>query len=120
MRRRDFVRASLSFAGGLLGCANRAAAPSASGTVTVTGKVLHVHDESEVDGPIVLMIESPPGETIDLHFGSVFTRPAPNAARRSTFEVVRRAKVGDIVRARGKRTRDREIWLEELEILDRD
>ena len=120
MRRRAFVAVVLSLAAAAPACADHAAAPTASGTVTVTGKVLHIADDSEVDGPIVLMIESPPGESVDLHFGSVFTSPSPDAARRATFAVVRRTKVGDIVRARGTRTRKGEIWLEHLEILDQD
>src|SRR5262245_11750383 len=70
--------------------------------VTVAGTVLHVHDDSAVDGPIVLMIESAPGKTVDLHMGSVFISPSPDARRRETFALVRRTQVGDRVRAHGR------------------
>ncbi len=66
------------------------------------------------------MIESPPGQTVDLHFGSIFTQPSPNAARRATFATIQRTRVGDRVRAHGSRIDAGLIWLERLENLDRD
>jgi hypothetical protein len=69
--------------------------------LVLEGKVLHIHDESDVDGPIVIMIEASPGNTADLFFGSMFTRPPPDSSRRATFAAIRHTRVGDRVRARG-------------------
>jgi hypothetical protein len=52
-------------------------------------------------------------------FGSVFTSPSPNPARKATREVLRRARVGDLVRATGSRMDGGQVWLERLENLSR-
>ena len=107
-------------AASLPSCSTRQSQATAAGQIELTGKVLHIQDDSEVDGPIVLMIESEPGKTTDLYFGSVFTRPSPDARRRAIFERVRRVRVGDRVLAQGSPMDGGQIWIEQLENLDRD
>jgi hypothetical protein len=109
----------LSLAVTLGACSNPPAESADPASSTVTGTVRYIGDASQLDGPIVIMIESPPGDTVDLHFGSMFTKPAPNAARQATFATIQRTRVGDRVRAYGSRIDAGLIWLERLENLDR-
>jgi hypothetical protein len=101
-------------------CSQRPADEATRDDVALTGRVLHVDDASEVDGPIVLTIESPPDHSVELYWGSMFTSPSPDASRRATFALVRRARVGDRVRVHGTWTDAGQLWLDRLENLGRD
>ena len=103
----------------LVSCTGHPAAPSDADTTTFSGKVVRVDDTSELDGPVVITIESATGETIELYFPSMWTKPSPDAERKATFRVVRSTKVGDAVRARGVRTDAGQVWLQQLENLRR-
>ena len=106
-------------AASLPSCSTRQSQATAAGQIELTGKVLHIQDDSEVDGPIVLMIESEPGKTPTSTLAP-FSRGRRPMRAGVRFERVRRVRVGDRVLARGPPMDGGQIWIEQLENLDRD
>lgn len=96
-------------------CAARSeGAPAGRGRVTLVGAVHQIDDETEVDGPVRLVIIDPDGHPRKLFFGSLFTRPEPSEQRKAAYRAIASARAGDCVQARGTTMPDGQLWVEEL------
>jgi hypothetical protein len=94
-------------------CAVRSdAAPAVHGRVTLVGAVHQIDDETEVDGPVRLVIIGPDGHPRKLFFGSLFSRPEPSEQRKATYRAIASARPGDCVRARGTTMPDGQVAVE--------
>jgi hypothetical protein len=103
----------------LLGCGggnDAPVSPNPGSDVVVTGRVTEVQDMVPVDGGATITVATLGGGTEHLLFPSLHTEPPPSQQTINLYDVVRRAEVGDLIRAEGKRTADG-IALEALVIL---
>jgi hypothetical protein len=93
----------------LLGCGggnDGPVSPNPGGSVVVTGRVTEVHDMVPVDGGATITVATQGGGTENLLFPSLYTDPPPSQQTIDLYDVVRRVKSGDWIRAEGKRTAD--------------
>lgn len=98
-----------------LGCVTREA-PVSPGTVTVTGVLTAIQDNRPADGPAVLTLEVRPKafETVDVPSGFGATTPEMIEAIRQMSEVLMQVRIGDRLRAVGRRNPDGTIQAEAL------
>jgi len=101
-----------------LGCQSKEVvdAPAADGSVTVTGKLVSVKDDRPADGGVDLTVETSNGKRETLRVGSSFIA-GPRDAILALHQVVDAAKVGDRLKASGKRDESGAITVEHLEIV---
>lgn len=96
-------------------CAARSEdATAGHGRVTLIGAVHQIDDETEVDGPVRLVIIDPNGHPRKLFFGSLFTRPEPSELRKATYRTIASSRTGDCVQARGTTMPDGQLAIEDF------
>ena len=88
----------------------------ATGEVTVTGRLLEVKDDRPADGGIDLTVETEGGTREILRVGSAFIA-GPREPVLALHQVVDAAKVGDRLKATGRRDEGGALIVERLEIV---
>ena len=93
--------------------------PAAESTtrLSVVGAVHQFDDETEVDGPVRLVIIDPDGRPRKLFFGSLFTRPGPSEQRKATYRAIASSRTGDCVQASGIAMPDGQLAVEDYVVL---
>lgn len=78
------------------------------------GAVHQIDDETQVDGPVRLVVIDPNGRPQKLFFGSLFTRPGPSEQRKATYRAIASSRTGDCVQARGITMPDGQLAVEDF------
>ena len=100
------------------GCGRDSGTPSsASGQVTVVGKVTRIEDNVPADGGVTIEVAQENGGSETLYFGSLFTVPRPTEERTQLYEKIRQVETGDRIRAKGTRRAEGGIALEDIAVL---
>ena len=68
------------------------------------GEVAEVQDQVPVDGGVTIAVTTQSGGTERLLFPSLHTPSPPSQQALSLYDLLRRVKVGDFIRAEGRRT----------------
>ena len=89
----------------------------ANDSVTVSGRLLAVKDDRPADGGVDLTVETENGAQEILRVGSAFIA-GPREPVLALHQVVDAAKVGDRLRASGKRDASGALIVERLEIVN--
>jgi hypothetical protein len=108
----------------VLGCAKAdrpttsdTAVPQATGSeTTITGQLVSLNDMRPVDGGVDLTVQTEAGKQEILRVGSAFIA-GPREHVLALHQVVDAAKVGDRLRASGKRDESGALTVERLEIV---
>ena len=99
-----------------LGCEDPGSVEGERDLVTVTGVVTMKDDQVPVDGGVTMTLQLDDGGAETLVFRSLFTAPPPPPEQLALYQVIAQVRVGDRVRAEGRR-RDDGVELEDLTIL---
>ena len=90
-----------------------------NGSDDFIGKIRQVVVETQMDGPVQVVIVDPRGDLKKIYFGSLYTRPGPSEQRLATYRAIASSKIGDCVRAGGSVMSDGKLWVETFVNYDR-